>query len=115
MAELQFHQYLIDQIFSKLFIDISSNIHAMTLSCKIHERLVSNAQYFDWANSFPRLILPNHALDISCVEQGLDQRFVLDRANFQQILQLPAIAGYALHCLGVTWRHLLISISTTLG
>ncbi|XXG52686.1 hypothetical protein AAC387_Pa03g0945 [Persea americana] len=61
------------------------------------------------------MFLPTEEFDISYIEQGLVHRFVLDRDNLAIHRQLLAIVKYALNCLGITKRHILITISSTLG
>ena len=66
-------------------------IRAQTLSCQIKERLFHKAQYLSWASGFPKLFLPAKEFNISYIEQGLVQRFILDWNNSSIIRQLPAI------------------------
>ena len=61
------------------------------------------------------MFLPAEEFDISYIEQGPVHQFILDRDNVAIHRQLPAIVKYALSCLGITKRHILITISSTLG
>ena len=115
ISPIEYRTQLLEKVYTLLPDDIAARIRDETLSCQIMERLINHASYLSWATSFPKMFLPVKEFDISYIEQGLVYRFILDQDNLAIHRQLPAIVKYALSCLGITKRHILITISSTLG
>lgn len=114
-SEEQFRHQLLDKVDNLLPDDLSARIRAQILSCQLKESFMSKAQYLSWTTGFPKVFLPIDEFNISFIEQGLVQRFILDRNDSTMLCQLPAIVKYTLSCLGITKQYLLVTISSSLG
>eukprot|EP00268_Persea_americana_P000279 TRINITY_DN10108_c0_g2_i1.p1 TRINITY_DN10108_c0_g2~~TRINITY_DN10108_c0_g2_i1.p1 ORF type:complete len:307 (-),score=26.94 TRINITY_DN10108_c0_g2_i1:323-1243(-) len=112
---IEYRIQLLEKVNTLLPDDLAARIRDETLSSQIIERLTHQACYLSWATGFPKMFLPAEEFDISHIEQGLVYRFILDKDNLAIIRQLPAIVKYALNCLGITKRNILITVSSTVG
>lgn len=101
--EKQFRLQPLEWVNTILPVDLAARIRAKTVL--LDQKAIN----------VPKMVLPDYEFNISYIEQGLVQRFVLKRDDLEKVSELPAIGRYALSCLGIADKQLFITISSTLG
>lgn len=93
IAKKQFREQLLEKVITAFPDDVFVSFIEKILSCQIQEKLASKARFLNWSSEYPRMYLPDYEFDISCIELGLVQRFILTRDDLLTITQFLDIAS----------------------